>query len=69
MGLKKSWSLKKVMSKELSWPWRFSVFKLKRLDFQFNIIDDVVFKILTVVEGIVLVSTLCFFFLCCGCHI
>ncbi|XP_015880074.2 uncharacterized protein LOC107416129 [Ziziphus jujuba] len=68
MGMKKKpWSLKKV-SKEL-WPWRFSaIFKWKRDDSQLNIIDGVVFKILSVVEAVVLVSTLCFFFLCCGCH-
>jgi hypothetical protein len=26
------------------------------------------FKIISVLEAIVLVITLCFFFLCCGCH-
>ncbi|CAB4273936.1 hypothetical protein PRUPE_3G175200 [Prunus persica] len=62
------WSLKKVISKEL-WPRKFSVFKWKRLDFQTTIVDDVVFKVLSAVEVVVLVSTLCFFYLCCGCHI
>ncbi|KAF3444994.1 hypothetical protein FNV43_RR14687 [Rhamnella rubrinervis] len=62
----KTWSLKRV-SKEL-WPWKFSVFRWKRREFQPNIVDDVVFKILYVVEAVVLVSTLCFFYLCCGCH-
>ncbi|KAG2712688.1 hypothetical protein I3843_04G128600 [Carya illinoinensis] len=64
------WSLKKVslVRKELS-PWRlFSAFRFKRLDFQMAIMDGVVFRILSVVEGIVLVFTLCFFYLCCGCH-
>ncbi|KAK9266836.1 hypothetical protein L1049_001607 [Liquidambar formosana] len=48
------WSLKKV-SKEW-WPRRLSAFRWKRLDFQINIIDGVVFKILYVLEAIVLVS-------------
>ncbi|KAB2613296.1 hypothetical protein D8674_035612 [Pyrus ussuriensis x Pyrus communis] len=65
---KAAWSLKKVISKEL-WPRKFSVFKWKRVSFQIAILDDVVFKILSVVEAVVLVSTLCFFYLCCGCHI
>ncbi|XP_062026683.1 uncharacterized protein LOC133742967 [Rosa rugosa] len=65
----KTWSLKKVISKEL-WPRKLSsVFRWKRVDLRLRIIDDVVFKILSVVEAVVLVSTLCFFFLCCGCHI
>ncbi|XP_038684046.1 uncharacterized protein LOC119984253, partial [Tripterygium wilfordii] len=66
MAKKKAWSLKKSMSKDYLWrllQGRFSgAFKLK-------IVDEVVFKVLYVVEAIVLVSTLCFFFLCCGCHI
>ncbi|KAJ4729023.1 putative Transmembrane protein [Melia azedarach] len=67
---KKAWSLKKVVSKEsFVWPWKLSgAFKWKRLDFQMTIIDDLIFKIMYVVEAVVLVSTLCFFFLCCGCH-
>ncbi|XP_054793261.1 uncharacterized protein LOC129298843 [Prosopis cineraria] len=56
--------LKKVMRR----PWRLSSFRFKRLDLQTTIMDTVVFKILSVVEAVVLVSTLCFFFLCCGCH-
>uniref|UniRef100_A0A2N9H9H9 Uncharacterized protein n=1 Tax=Fagus sylvatica TaxID=28930 RepID=A0A2N9H9H9_FAGSY len=62
------WSLKKV-SKELRPGRLFSTFKRKRLDFPMTIIDGVIFKILSVVEGVVLVSTLYFFYLCCGCHI
>ncbi|XP_074334738.1 uncharacterized protein LOC141672135 [Apium graveolens] len=31
-------------------------------------VNDFLFKIVSVFEGVVLVSTLCFFFLCCGCH-
>ncbi|KAL1202102.1 hypothetical protein V5N11_015042 [Cardamine amara subsp. amara] len=36
---------------------------------QTEIVDGVVFKVMYVVEAFVLVSTLCFFYLCCGCHI
>lgn len=69
MGKKKTWSLKK-MSKEL-WPWRFSLFRRSPIDFQMIhfLIDNVFFKIVSVVEAIVLVSTLCFFLLCCGGHV
>ncbi|KAF5954828.1 hypothetical protein HYC85_007684 [Camellia sinensis] len=65
----KVWSLKKV-KKEL-WPWSLSDFKWKKPHFQLqkiSIVDDLLFRILSVFEAIVLVSTLCFFFLCCGCH-
>ncbi|KAJ1385318.1 putative transmembrane protein [Sesbania bispinosa] len=65
MGKKSSLWLKKVW-KEL-WPWRFSAFRWKRLDLQTTIMDTVVFKILSVAEAVVLVSTLCFFYVCCGC--
>jgi hypothetical protein len=47
----------------------FTAFRWKRLDFQTTVIDGVVFKMLSVVEAVVLVSTLCFFYLCCGCNI
>lgn len=49
----------------------FSSFGLKRFDFdlQSRIVDKVVFKLLYVLEAVVVVSTLCFFFLCCGCNI
>ena len=66
MGIRKALSLKKV-SREL-FSWRFCAFPLKRLYLQTTIMDTLVFKILSVVEAVVLVSTLCFFFLCCGCH-
>ncbi|XP_045787063.1 uncharacterized protein LOC123882277 [Trifolium pratense] len=59
--------LKKV-KKEI-WPWRFSAFRWKRLDhLQTTFMDNVVFRILSVAEVVVLVSTVCFFYLCCGCH-
>ncbi|KAJ6998314.1 hypothetical protein NC653_014491 [Populus alba x Populus x berolinensis] len=44
---KKTWSLKKVMmKKDQLWPWKISGIKWKRgLDFQLNIIDNLVFKL------------------------
>ncbi|XP_058745077.1 uncharacterized protein LOC131617840 [Vicia villosa] len=58
----------KKMKKEIS-SWRFSVFKWKRLDnLQTTFMDTVVYRILSVAEAVVLVSTVCFFYLCCGCH-
>ncbi|KAK7316696.1 hypothetical protein RJT34_00351 [Clitoria ternatea] len=71
-----SWSFKKL-SKEL-WPRSFSSsssFRDKQHHHRHchrhlhtTIIDTVVFKIASVVEGVVIVSTLCVFYLCCGCH-
>ncbi|KAF7833503.1 putative transmembrane protein [Senna tora] len=62
------WLKKKMMSKEAWWRISPSSFRWKRLDLQTTIVDTVVFKVVSVVEGVVLVSTLCFFFLCCGCQ-
>ncbi|KAI9177875.1 hypothetical protein LWI28_020186 [Acer negundo] len=59
---KKAWWLKKAVSTETL----LSAFKWKQVDFQ--TIDDFIFRIMYVVEAIVLVSALCFFFLCCGRH-
>ncbi|KAH0726939.1 hypothetical protein KY284_002804 [Solanum tuberosum] len=39
------------------------------LDLPFNIVDSIVWTIISAVESIALVSMLCFFFLCCGCTI
>ncbi|KAL8046794.1 hypothetical protein ABFX02_08G196700 [Erythranthe guttata] len=33
------------------------------------IVDEIIFKIVYVFEPIVLVSTLCFFYISCGCHL
>ncbi|KAB2007623.1 hypothetical protein ERO13_D10G040100v2 [Gossypium hirsutum] len=69
----KRWMLfKRLMKKEL-WRWKFlgSAFKWKKmpsLNIHLSFIDDVLFKIASVLEAIFLVSTLCFFYLCCGCH-
>ncbi|XP_010241319.1 PREDICTED: uncharacterized protein LOC104585959 [Nelumbo nucifera] len=65
---RKRWSFKNLG--KYSWPWRFSssAFRWRRLNFHLFILDDVLFKIISVFEAIILVSTLCFFYLCCGCH-
>ncbi|KAL7211473.1 hypothetical protein ACSBR2_014355 [Camellia fascicularis] len=53
------------------WWWRLrsSGFRWKRLRFQLWFVDGFLFKIVSVFEAIFLVATLCFFYLCCGCHI
>ncbi|XP_073128739.1 uncharacterized protein [Henckelia pumila] len=53
------------------WRWKTSTgFRWKR---RFNLhmwfVDGFLFRIVSVLEAIVLVSGLCFFFLCCGCHL
>ncbi|KAK9132496.1 hypothetical protein Scep_012024 [Stephania cephalantha] len=52
--------------------WRrlvtISPLRLKRIDFQLSIVEDFLFKIFSVLEAVILVSALCLFFLCCGCH-
>ncbi|KAG2390902.1 uncharacterized protein HKW66_Vig0133370 [Vigna angularis] len=53
----------KLWLKKVSWRFRWKPQKL-----QTTIVDTVVFKILSVAEAVVLVSTLCFFYLCCGCN-
>lgn len=66
---RESWSLmeekrkSKLWLKKVSWPFRWKPQKL-----QTTIVDTVLFKILSLAEAVVLVSTLCFFYLCCGCH-
>ncbi|KAK6932230.1 hypothetical protein RJ641_001854 [Dillenia turbinata] len=65
--------MKKGLFRRVTKQWRlkfvFSAFRWKRLNIQLSFLDDVLFKIVSVLEAIVLLSTLCFFFLCCGCHI
>ncbi|CAI0475104.1 unnamed protein product [Linum tenue] len=60
----------KFNKESLRWRWKFltSVFKWKRVNLQISLVDDVLFKIVSVLEAIVLVATLSFFYLCCGCH-
>ncbi|CAA3000896.1 AF211538_1Avr9 Cf-9 rapidly elicited 180, partial [Olea europaea subsp. europaea] len=45
----------------LRWKRRFSL--------HLWFVDDILFKIVSIFEAIILVATLCFFFLCCGCHL
>ncbi|XP_044497539.1 uncharacterized protein LOC123219598 [Mangifera indica] len=63
----KRWVLFRGLIKKESLTWKF-LGKWKRLNLQLSFIDDICFKFLSVFEAVVLVSTLCFFFLCCGCH-
>ncbi|KAJ8762026.1 hypothetical protein K2173_006628 [Erythroxylum novogranatense] len=66
------WMFRKLKLKEVwGWRWSFwrSAFKWKRHALQLWLIDDLMFKIVSVLEAIVLVTNLCFFYLCCGCHI
>ncbi|KAJ6979412.1 hypothetical protein NC653_027533 [Populus alba x Populus x berolinensis] len=69
---RRSKSSKKWLKLKESWGWRLkfmgSAFKWKRLNLQLSFFDDLIFKLVSVLEAIVLVITLCFFFLCCGCH-
>ncbi|CAL9751016.1 unnamed protein product [Musa acuminata subsp. burmannicoides] len=47
-----------------SWRWKCPSFLLR-----FSFLDDLLFRILYCLEAVVLVAALCFFYLCCGCHI
>ncbi|XP_039054094.1 uncharacterized protein LOC120196342 [Hibiscus syriacus] len=71
MGSTKRWVLFKRLMKKEAWRGKFwgSAFKWKRLkNIKLSFIEDVRFKIVSVLEAIYLVATLCFFYLCCGCH-
>ncbi|KAL6193613.1 hypothetical protein ACLB2K_034697 [Fragaria x ananassa] len=46
------------------WNLNFSSF---RIWFNFSIVDDVLWTLVTVVESLALAAMLCFFFLFCGC--
>lgn len=46
-----------------------SAFKWRRVtNLQISFVDDLLFKIVSMLEAVVLGGALCFFFLCCGCH-
>ncbi|GKU94213.1 hypothetical protein SLEP1_g7739 [Rubroshorea leprosula] len=62
----KKWMLFKRVS--CRWKLLGSAFKWRRLNLQLSFIDNLIFRIASVLEAIVLVATLCFFYLCCGCH-
>ncbi|XP_020105384.1 uncharacterized protein LOC109721962 [Ananas comosus] len=57
----RSWKPSFFSSFSPSWKWT-------RLSFRFSLVDDVLFRILSVVEAVVLVLALSCFFLCCGCQ-
>ncbi|KAJ4837196.1 hypothetical protein Tsubulata_028138 [Turnera subulata] len=63
---------RRIKANKDSWRWKLkylgSAFKWKRVNLQLSFFDDVLFKIVSVLEAIVLVASLAFFFLCCGCH-
>ncbi|KAK4751151.1 hypothetical protein SAY87_004633 [Trapa incisa] len=63
MGMKRLALLKKLR-KGAAMRW-----KKMATSIRVSIFDTVLFKVVSVVEAIALVSTLCFFYLCCGCHI
>ena len=54
------WS-SKSFSTGLRWKRRFTLHSW--------FVDVILFKIVSFFEAVVLVGTLCFFYLCCGCHI
>ncbi|KAK9706933.1 hypothetical protein RND81_07G161800 [Saponaria officinalis] len=71
---KKSWFVRKLMNKE-AWRWRLlsngGILKIKwkRINMiKLSVFHDIYFKIISTFEAVFLVSTLCLFFLCCGCH-
>ncbi|WCJ27372.1 hypothetical protein M5689_009120 [Euphorbia peplus] len=64
----KMWFNRKLKVKDASWRYKLNIFKWKRLNLNMSFLDTLVFKIMSVFEAIVLVGTLSFFFLCCGCH-
>jgi len=58
---------KEALRLKFWWKSSSSVFKWNRLTLPVSFIEDVVFKVVSAFEAIVLVLTLCFFYLCCGC--
>ncbi|XP_033136898.1 uncharacterized protein LOC103839617 [Brassica rapa] len=50
--------------------WKFlglGGLKWKRLSLKLSFLDSLRFRIMSIIEAMVLVSKLAFFFLCCGC--
>ncbi|XP_031407162.1 uncharacterized protein LOC116215555 [Punica granatum] len=71
MGRWKRWALLKRLRKETAMKWKLlGAFRWKRMtsSIRVSLFDNVLFKILSVFEAIVLVSTVCCFYLCFGCH-
>ncbi|PSS02944.1 Poly(A) polymerase catalytic subunit like [Actinidia chinensis var. chinensis] len=61
--------LGKKGSSKCWWRFRSSGFRWKKLSFRNWFVDGFLFKIVSLFEAVFLVGTLCFFYLCCGCHI
>ncbi|KAK8575965.1 hypothetical protein V6N13_032722 [Hibiscus sabdariffa] len=64
-GGSKRWA---VLKKE-SWRWKYLNFKWKRLSLRVSFIGDLMFRVASLFEAVYLLSTLCFFYLCCGCQL
>lgn len=69
--MRKKGGLLRKIREECKWKWKLisSGFRWKRLRFQLSFVDEVAFRIMYVLEAIVLVASLCFFYLFCGCRI
>ncbi|KEH31379.1 hypothetical protein MtrunA17_Chr4g0052051 [Medicago truncatula] len=69
--VEKKRSLLKRLKKEtlrLKFLWQSSSgFRWNRLTSPVSFMEDIVFKVVSAFEAVVLVLTLCFFYLCCGC--
>ncbi|KAK4778814.1 hypothetical protein SAY86_006342 [Trapa natans] len=63
MGMKRVAMLKRLR-KGAAMKWKKMATSLR-----VSIFENFLFKIVSVLEAVALVSTLCFFYLCCGCHI
>ncbi|KAL7142519.1 hypothetical protein ABFS83_08G128700 [Erythranthe nasuta] len=57
-----AWRWRRKSSRSDGFRWK------KRFNLYHWIVDSLLFRIVSVLEAVVLVSRLCFFFLCCGCH-
>ncbi|PRQ20573.1 hypothetical protein RchiOBHm_Chr7g0229651 [Rosa chinensis] len=68
---KKRWFLFRRSMRKESWSvrWKYlgSAFKFRPVNLQLSFYDNVVFKIVSVFEAIVLELSIAFFYLCCGC--
>jgi len=58
---------KEALRLKFLWQSSSSVFKWNRLTLPVSFMEDFVFKVVSAFEAVVLVLTLCFFYLCCGC--
>ncbi|KAL1328327.1 hypothetical protein HN51_038201 [Arachis hypogaea] len=69
-----SWFFKNKKRLSSSWNFRLkylfsSAFKWKSLStIRVSLVDGVVFRLVSAFEAVLLVLTLCFFYLCCGCN-